>query len=193
MKVLCRSICVAVLLLLTSAVVAAERPKREMKNGKPVYDVCLFNLYPGTLSKMYDASDAVVDLRIISSEAKAVAGLPRTYYTATVLRALKSGLTKGQTIVFSHAAGEVELPDKILRANDLHTLSVGERYVVFLRRHEPYGGYILTGEREGAFRVSNGRIDPQGEGSVAADQRNVTERQFDDEIDRVARHAIPKP
>lgn len=191
MNVLYRSIGVAFLLVLTSAAVAAERPQREMKNGKPVYDVCSF-VYPGTLSKMYDASDAIVDVRVLSSEGKAVAGSPRTYYTATVLRALKSGLEKGQTIVFSQAAGEVELADKILRANELRTLSAGERYVVFLRRDEPYGGYILTGEREGAFRVNNGRIDPQGEGSVAAEQRNLTERQLNDEIDRVARHATPK-
>jgi len=194
MRTMCRSVCVAVLFFWTLTAVAAERPKPEMKNGKPVYDVCSFIVYPGTLDKMYEQSDAIADVRIVSSEGKAVAGLhPRTFYTATVLHAFKSGLKDGQTVVFSQAAGEVELADRILRSNDLHTLSVGERYIVFLRRHDPYGGYILTGEREGAFKVSDGRIDPQGDGSVASEQRNLTKRQFDDEIERVARHAAPKP
>jgi len=164
-----------------------------MKNGKPVYDVCAFVLLPGSLSEMYTTSDAILDVQIVSMEGRIVVGrFPRTFYTATVRRALKTGPKEGQTVVFSQAAGEVELADKILRNSDLHTLSVGERYIVFLRRHDPYGGYILTGDRAGAFKVSNGRIVPQGEGNIAEEQQNLTERQFSDEIELIARRAVPK-
>jgi len=120
-----------------------------------------------------------------------VGRFPRTFYTATVLRALKGGPKHGQTVVFSHAAGEVELADKILRNSEPRTLSAGERYIVFLRRHNPYGGFILTGDRAGAFKLSNGHIVPQGEGTVADEQRNLTERQFDDEIEMIAHRANP--
>lgn len=187
----------AAILMLSAVTVSAgeaKRPAPEMKNGKPVYEVCSFIVAPGTLREMYDRSDAVMDVRIIASTGKVVAGQrPRTFYTANVLHVFKGESNQTPPVVFSQAAGEVELPDKILRSNDTHTLTVGERYVVFLRRHEPYGGYILTGEREGAFKILNGRIEPQGTLAVAHEQRELTERQFNDELDMLARRAGPKP
>jgi len=185
---------VFLLVTFTASAGPAKRPAPEMKNGKPVYEVCSFIVAPGTLRAMYDASDAVLDVRITESTGKVVTGQrPRTFYTASVLRVMKGESNNALPVVFSQAAGEVELADRILRSNDTHTLAVGERYVVFLRRHEPYGGYILTGEREGAFRILNGRIEPQGALAVAHEQRDLTERQFNDELEMLARRAGPKP
>lgn len=191
MRVIYRSTCVTILCVLALSALAAQPPRTvEMKNGKPVYDVCTLVLLPGSLNELYTTSDAILDVQVVSMEGRIVVGrFPRTFYTATVLRARKGGPKEGQTVVFSQAAGEVELADKVLRNTDMHTLSVGERYIVFLRRHDPYGGYILTGDRAGAFKVSNGHIVPQGEGAVADEQRNLTERQFGDEIDLIARRA----
>src|SRR5256885_16690509 len=85
--------------ILVSAVTAAagqaKHPAPEMKNGKPVYDVCSFIVAPGTLSGMYEASDAVFEVRVDASEGKAVVGnRPRTFYTANVLRVLKGESNK---------------------------------------------------------------------------------------------------
>src|SRR4029079_8206926 len=189
-----KSVCTAMLALwtMTAIAAAAEKPL-EMKNGKPVYDVEALILRPATLNELYETSDAIVDVQVASSEGKLVVGrFPRTFYTATVLRAFKGNLKTGQSVAFSQAAGEVELPDKVLRNRDSHLLSVGDRYIVFLRRHDPYGGYILTGDRAGAFRVIHGRIEPQGDGALAEQQRNLTERQFGDEIEMIARRGKPK-
>lgn len=196
MNELYRSIGVVILFLLSSLAIAGGPPKgwkQPTKNGKPVYEVESFPVVPGTLAEMYDTSDAIADVRILRSEGKLVVGdRPRTFYTASILRALKGELKPSQTVVFSQAAGEVELPDRIIQASDPHTLSVGERYIVFIRYHEPYGGYILTGGRETAFKVSHGHIEPQGYGTVASEQQNMTERQFADEIEMIARRAKPK-
>jgi hypothetical protein len=189
-----KSICGAILVLWAATAIAAAPNKAvEMKNGKPVYDVCALILRPASLNELYETSETIVDVRVVSSEAKVVVGrFPRTFYTATVLRAFKGDLKPGQSVIFSQAAGEVELPDRILRNGDSHTLSVGEHYIVFLRLHEPYGGYVLTGDRAGAFKVINGHIEPQGDGVVADQQRNLTERQFGDEIEMISHRASPK-
>jgi hypothetical protein len=94
--------------------------------------------------------------------------------------------------VFSQSAGQLELPDKVIRVAGVEPLPAGDRYVVFLRRHETVGPWILAGERDGAFKLNDGRVQPQGFGVVAQEQSNVTERQFDDELERVARRAKPK-
>jgi hypothetical protein len=179
-----------------TAVVGAKPPdpsKLPRKNGKPIYMVETLPVVPGTLAGMYDVAEAIVDVRINSSAGKLVPGdRPHTLYTATVLRAFKGELKPRQTLVFSQAAGEVELPDRIVQASDPRTLSVGGRYIVFIRYHAPYESYILIGGRETAFKVSNGRIEPGGEGNVAAEQQNLTERQFTDELEMIARRAVPK-
>jgi hypothetical protein len=187
-----RILCAALCFLSVSIVLAAEQSPRETKNGKPVYDVCTLTIAPSSLTEMYDESDAILDVRIVSSQARLVLGpFPRTFYTATVLRSFKGSFKEGDSVVFSHAAGDVELPDQILRANR-ETLSIGDRDIVFLDRRERYGGYILTRESEGAFKVSGGRIEPLGAGHVAAEQQHLTERQFIEEIAMAARRAKPK-
>jgi hypothetical protein len=168
----------------------------ETINNKPVYEVEVLPVVETTLSRMWDAADAVVDVQIENSVVKSISSpgvggrprtpLIRTFHTSKVLRIIK-GDFKGSTIVFSQFAGQLELPDKIIRIADSEPLAAGARYVVFLRRHESLGPWILVGERDGAFKLEKGRLKPQGHGIVAEEHSNITERQFRDELDRVAR------
>ena len=154
-----------------------------------------------SLARMWDAADAVVEVEIESSAVKgidrpALYGRPqlpfvRTFHTSRVLRVLKGDVKKGATLVFSQSAGQLELPDKFVRVAGFEPLAAGGRYVVFLRKQKTFGPWILAGERDGAFRLREGRVQPQGMGAVAREQSNVTERQFGDELDRVARRSRP--
>jgi len=168
----------------------------ETINNKPVYEVEVMPVVETTLSRMWDAADAVVDVQIENSVVKSISSpgiggrprtpLIRTFHTSKVLRIIK-GDFKGSTIVFSQFAGQLELPDKILRIADSEPLAAGARYVVFLRRSESSGPWTLVGEQDGAFKLEKGRLKPQGRGIVAEEHSNITERQFRDELDRVAR------
>jgi hypothetical protein len=162
-------------------------------SSKPVVHSDVFPVVPGTLEEMFEASDEVIEVQILSSVAKSV-GDPnnphvRTFYTAKVLHSRK-GTAHGQ-VVFTQAVGEVEFPDHILRS-DGEALTTGNRYVVFLRRNDQFGGRMLLGERSGAFKIRNGRIEPQGFGKVADEQRNLTERSFGDELDRLSKRSMSK-
>ena len=168
----------------------------ETINNKPVYEVDVMPVVESTLSRMWDPADAVIDVQIESSVVKSISrpglgGRPqtphiRTFHTSKVLRIIK-GDFKDSTIVFSQSAGQLELPDRIIRIADSEPLAAGARYVVFLRRHDSSGPWTLVGERDGAFKLEKGRLKPQGLGVVAKEQSNITERQFSDELDRVAR------
>jgi len=168
----------------------------ESINNKPVYEAEVMRVVESTLSRMWDAADAVIDVQIENSVVKSISSpsvggrlqtpLIRTFHTAKVLRIIK-GDVKGSTIVFSLAAGQVELPDKIIRIADSEALVPGARYIVFLQRDESSGTWTLVGEQDGAFKLEKGRLKPQGRGIVANEHSNITERQFRDELDRVAR------
>lgn len=143
---------------------------------------------------MYTTADEVFDVQILSSVVKPV-GDPshpyvRTFYTARILNSRKG--SKPSQVVFTQAAGELELADHIIRSSGM-PLTVGHRYVVFLRRNEKFGGRMLVGERSGAFKINKGRVEPQGFGKVAEEQRNLTEKSFGDELDRLSRrHNLEK-
>ena len=161
--------------------------------SKPVIIQEPFPVVPGTLEEMYATSDEILEVEILSSVARAVGAsnkpFVRTFYTANVLRNRKGA--QREQVVFSQSAGDVEFPDHILHASG-EPLTVGERYVVFLRLNERFGGRILVGERSGAFKIRNGRIEPQGFGKLADEQRNLTERSFGDELDRLSKRAMQK-
>jgi len=86
----------------------------------------------------------------------------------------------------------LELADRVLRGGNGDPLPAGERYILFLSRSEPAGTWALQGQRAGAFRLREGRVQPQGFGAVADEQRNLRERQFSDELERLAGHNRPK-
>ena len=185
---------VVIFLAVVPAYSQAQTP--ETINIKPVYEVEVMRVVETTLSRMWDAADAVVDVQIENSVVKGISSpsvggrlrtpLIRTFHTSKVLRIIK-GDFKGSTIVFSLAAGQVELPDKIIRIADSEALMAGARYIVFLQRDESSGTWTLVGEQDGAFKLEKGRLKPQGRGIVANEHSNITERQFRDELDRVAR------
>jgi hypothetical protein len=181
---------VTIFMLVTSSILAVQASPAK---PKPVLSHEIFPVVPETLEEMYASSDEVVDVEILSSVARVV-GEPanpyvRTFYTAKV-RHSRKGLPK-ERLVFSQSAGEIEFPDHILRASS-EPLQIGQRYIVFLRRNELFGGRILVGERSGAFKIRNGRIEPQGFGKVADEQRHLTERMFGDELDRLSKRSRPK-
>jgi len=148
-------------------------------------------LVPGTIEELYNSSAEVLEVTVVSSKVAGVGQPPRvrTFYTAIVNRPIKSNLKEGQTVVFTQAAGELELADKIIRAADPRTLPLGDRYIVFLRHNDSFGGRMLSGERDGAFKVRGGHVEPQGSSRLAVEHQNLSERRFNDEIDRVARRA----
>jgi hypothetical protein len=171
-------------------------------NNKPVYDLEVMPVVDSSLARMWDSADAVAEVRIESSVVKGIdvpdiSGRPhlpdvRTFHTSRVLRVFAGAVAKDSTIVFTQAAGQLELADKILRFYGVDPLPVGDRYVVFLHWLESRGVWTLAGERDGAFRLYEGRVQPQGFGVVAQQQRNVSERQVDDELNRISRRAKPR-
>lgn len=152
---------------------------------KPVHMQEILSVIPNSLPEMFAESDDVLEVEIRSSAVRAV-GRPerpyvRTFYTAKVMRTHKG--SRQSQVVFTQAAGELEFPDYILRAAG-EALQVGARYVVFLRRNDTFGGRMLIGERSGAFKIGKGgRIEPQGFGKIAEEQRSVSEKAFGDELD----------
>jgi hypothetical protein len=148
-----------------------------------------------TLDELYRNADAIVRVRVATREVKGVGAVPyvRTFYTATVLRTLKGAVAKGAVVAFSQFTGELELPDKILRAAGHDPLQVGKSYIVFLKRTaDEWGGHVLVGDVQGVFGIRAGRIEPKGKDHVSLEQRDVSESDFIDEIDRVARREKPK-
>jgi hypothetical protein len=181
--------------LLAQQTARPPMPVTQHINGKPVYDQNVTPVVESSLALMWETSDAIVDVQVASSEVKGIGDRQvyvRTAFISKVLRVYKGNIQKGASIVFTQAAGQLELPDKIIRVDGVEPLGVGERYVVFLRHHDTLGPWILVGERDGAFKVRNGSIQPQGFTHVAEEHRNLSELSFTDELERVGRHSAPR-
>jgi hypothetical protein len=164
------------------------------RNGKPIYLQETMVIVVSSFEDLYRSADDIVQIHVNRSEVKGVGNAPhvRTFYTATVARTLKGNARKGSEITFSQFTGELELTDKIIRAAGQPPLETAERYIVFLKHSGPeWGGHILVGDVQGAYGIRHGRVEPQGTDSVSLEQRNVTENNFIDEIDRVARRVKP--
>ena len=191
-----------VLFLLSVVPVASAQSLQSTR--KPVYEIEILPVVEGSLQRMWEAADAVAEVRIDSSSAKAMARpsfhgreqLPsvHTLHTSTVLRVLKGDLKPESTILLSQQAGEVELADRVVRIDGPPPLAAQQRYVVFLRKQpQPSGGeWLLLGERDGAFKLHDGRVDPQGFGRVAKEHVNLREGAFNDELQRIAGRTRPK-
>lgn len=192
-------IILAVFLGLVPVISAQTQPA----NAKPTYEIEVLPVVESSLQQMWESADAVAEVRIESSIPTAIARLPfqgrerlpliRTLHTSTVLRVLKGALKPGSTIVFSQQAGEVELSDRIVRIDGPRPLETQQRYVVFLRRQQQPAGddWLLLGERDGAFKLHDGRVEPQGFGRVAKEHVNLRERSFNDELQRLAARTRP--
>jgi|SRR5947209_3350343 len=192
-------IILAVFLGLVPVVSAQTQPS----SAKPTYEIEVLPVVESSLQQMWESADTVAEVRIESSIPTAITRLPfhgrerlplvRTLHTSTVLRVLKGALNPGSTIVFSQQAGEVELSDHIVRIDGPPPLATQQRYVVFLRRQQQPAGddWLLLGERDGAFKLHDGRVEPQGFGRVAKEHVNLRERAFNDELQRLAARTRP--
>lgn len=180
----------ALTLFLLIAFPVQGNPAADSAN-KPVHVQDVLPIVPDTLRELFTSADDVLEVEILSSDVRAV-GRPdnpyvRMFYTAKVVR-IRKGSSPVQ-VVFTQSAGELEFPDYILRASG-EPLKSGERYVVFLRRNEAFGGRMLVGERNGVFKIVRGRIEPQGFGKIAEEQRSVSEKSFGAELDRFSPRSI---
>ena len=141
---------------------------------------------------MWDAAEVVALVRIESAHMRGIGTLPIavTEHHAVVLRVFKGSVQLRSAIDFEQSAGDLELPDKIIRVAQGAPLQAECEYVVFLRTWPAAGAYSLVGDRAGAFKIVSGRVEPQCGGPVADDHRNLSERRFFDELDRLATHGI---
>jgi hypothetical protein len=180
--------------LFSGSVLVGQASPRATVHGKPLYEQETYPLVERSLARMWAAADAVAEVKIESSQVKGVGPLPivRTFHTCRVQRVLKGDITKGASFVFTEDAGDLELPDRVLRAGNAEPLASGSRYVVFLLRNAVAGTWVLQGQQAGAFKLREGRVEPQGTGVVAEEQRNLRERQFFDELERLAGRSRPK-
>jgi hypothetical protein len=142
------------------------------------------------MRELWRESDVIARVHIRASSGVGIGGDPRfppivrTEHVATVLKTYKGEL--GAETRFLEAAGSLELEDMIIQVEDRTPLPVNAEYFVFLRR-DPKGRYHLVYDREGAFEIEEGVIDPQGRGQNAVANRGVSIRQFIDAIDYVSR------
>lgn len=187
-----RLVAIVVILLALPLAAQPQRPKVPMRNGKPVYEREFMIVTPGDFEAFYRTADDIAEVTISSSRVQLVNEWPRTFYTATISRVFKGTGSKGKSVEFSQNTGEFELPDRIRRSVGQPPLQTGSTFIVFLSRNEALGGRVLVGERDGAFKLEGGRIIPQGFTHVADEHRNLAERAFIDELERVDRRVKPR-
>jgi hypothetical protein len=185
MRSKCSLLAVAVVLIgCTTA--SAQKFQPPVSNGKPVFEQEAFPAVETSLSQMWDNADAVVEITIVSNEVHGFGQKPyvTTLHTSRVVRVLKGTPKPNSVIVFAESAGQLELPDKIIRAGDIEPMDAGQRYVVFLRWWKAFD--VWSGDRFHAFKIREGHVEPQGYGRVADDHQNLSERQFLDELQHFA-------
>jgi hypothetical protein len=178
-----KSIVFATLLIVIPFIAVAD--------SKPILKQRNESLAPDDLRVLWNHCDVIARVRITASSVIGIGGDPRflplvyTEHTATVLKTYKGDL--GGDTRFLEAAGSLELDDKIIEVEDrAKALPVGAEYIVFLRRYQE-GRLLLAFDRESAFKIEKGTIDPQGRGRYAFANRGVSVRQFLDAIDYVSR------
>jgi hypothetical protein len=138
---------------------------------------------------MWALADLVAKVRITHSEVEAYTSPSvrnHTVHHAEVLTVLKGKTRRGEVVSFLQVAGQLETKDAIIRVTDEEPLSPGE-YIVFVR-YAPGGTSLhLIGDVDGAYKLVNGFIEPQGKFTAFAQQyRGMPEDRFVREIETVA-------
>jgi hypothetical protein len=141
---------------------------------------------------MWEMARLVAKVRITSSEARALpspaGALPRidTLHHATVVRVLKGDVRSGASVSFAQVAGQLDVGEAIIRVTDEEPLAKGD-YIVFLQTSPNDSQLHLIGDVDGAYKVRDGYIEPQGRFTAFSQQhRGLSERRFVDEIEAVA-------
>ena len=151
---------------------------------------------PESMENMWSRSDAVLRVRIVSSNPKTVGRDPMHVYTeatAEVLKVFKGRSIVGSVVKFLQVAGEAETPTQIIRVEGATPLPKDHEYVVFLTNSPSAGGLFLSHDVDGAFEIHDGVVIPHGRSAVAQQHQNLSERRFVDELERLRdRHGVVK-
>lgn len=163
-----------------------------MADRKPILEQETLHSVPGSFSQMWQMAGVVAKVRIANSEVRALpspaGALPRinTIHHATVIRAFKGDVRSGASISFAQVAGQLDVGEAIIRVMDEEPLPKGD-YIVFLQTSPKDTQLRLIGDVDGAYKVHDGYIEPQGRFTAFAQQhRGLSERRFVDEIEAVA-------
>lgn len=140
---------------------------------------------PDQIEDLWDRSTAVVRVKISSL---AVRGLPNvtavpdvyTEYRADVIQTYRG--EPARSIRFLHRAGQLDVGNVVVAVPHSAQLTVGSEYVVFLRFIDHYGAFVLTADREGAFRVERSAIVPEGRTWLAIQHRAMPIERFEGEL-----------
>lgn len=145
-----------------------------------------FTVVTSEMGTLWDTSAVVARVRV--SEVHAV-GLPTggTYprvfsrIHAAVLTTYR-GKNLPHEINFLQRAGELNVgTDVTVRVDGRPPLEPGE-YIVFLRYADGIQQYVLNGDREGAFGVRAGRLQPAGEADLSRRYAAMPVERFDSEL-----------
>jgi hypothetical protein len=163
--------------------------------SKPVLEQETFHAVPGSFREMWQVADVVAKVRITRSIVRPTDSSPvpriETLHRATVLAVFKGEVKAHSEVSFTQVAGQLETATAIVRVADEEPLAPGD-YVVFLRRTPLDPQLRLVGDVDGAYKVNNGFIEPQGRfTSFAKEHRGLSERRFVAEITAIG-HRLEK-
>jgi hypothetical protein len=98
------------------------------------------------------------------------------------------GVAGGSMLTIRQGGGRIDRGDYIdtYSFNSLPPLNVGDEYVLFIHVGES-GAHTIIGSEEGAFRIRNGRVEPQGNAGAASTWRGQPASTFFQAL-RVLRH-----
>lgn len=106
----------------------------------------------------------VVDQHAVEMQPRIIATVNRV----EVLQSFKGSTHTGGTLTIRQGGGRIDRGDYIdhMSFNQLLPLNVGDEYVLFIHV-DSAGSHTIVGSEEGAFRVRNGRVEPQGDAGAA--------------------------
>lgn len=179
------SVICCVVLSFSTALAAVAQAK------KPVLEQETLHAVPGSFREMWQQSDVVAKVRITRSIVRPTdpSPVPRieTLHHATVITVFKGAVKAQSALSFAQVAGQLETATAIVRVADEEPLAPGD-YIVFLRRTPLDPQLRLIGDVDGAYKVTNGFIQPQGRFTAfAKEHRGLSEPRFVAEITDISR------
>lgn len=157
----------ALLLLVVCAQVADSPPPslRAAARELGAYEEIVLVSYPAvSLAEVAAASELIVEVAIttersfLSQDGEEV----WTDHVARIAQALDPRhYTRERMIVIRRRGGVVDIDGRRIRSleNGFPPFSVGERYVLFLRKGQHHDGYDVVFGSAGAFEVTNGTVN----------------------------------
>jgi hypothetical protein len=136
---------------------------------------------PATLRGFFDDADAVMHVKVEGQ--RAFDGTDgnggtriMTMNDVLVLHAFKGAprSDSGGLVNVLQIGGAIERGGVVdqLQFNHLNPLSIGDDYILFLKR-QPDGALMIHFAEAGAFRLRNGVVEPLGDGALASEWKNA--------------------